>query len=44
LIAKIGLARVEWLEGPHDTMKYTVEDLQSLLKKYQSLNKEFAKQ
>ena len=44
LIAKIGLARVEWLEGPHDPMKYTVEDLQSLLKKYQSLNKEFAKQ
>tara|TARA_R110000751_G_scaffold49419_1_gene109971 strand:- start:250 stop:384 length:135 start_codon:yes stop_codon:yes gene_type:complete len=44
LIEKIGLARVEWLEGPHDPMKYTVEDLQSLLKKYQSLNKEFAKQ
>jgi hypothetical protein len=44
LIAKIGLTRVEWLEGPHDPMKYTVEDLQSLLKKYQSLNKEFAKQ
>ena len=44
LIAKIGLARVEWLEGPHDPMKYTIEDLQLLLKKYQSLNKEFAKQ
>ena len=44
LIEKIGLTRVEWLEGPHDPMKYTVEDLQSLLKKYQSLNKEFAKQ
>jgi len=44
LIAKIGLARVEWLEGPHDPMKYTIEDLQSLLKKYQSFNKEFAKQ
>tara|TARA_R110000751_G_C13517498_1_gene452361 strand:- start:325 stop:573 length:249 start_codon:yes stop_codon:yes gene_type:complete len=41
LIVKIGLDRVEWLEGPHDPIKYTIEDLQALLKKYQILNKEF---
>ena len=44
LIVKIGLDQVEWLEGPHNPIKYTIEDLQALLKKYQILNKEFTAQ
>ena len=27
LIEKIGIDRVEWLEGPHEPQKYTVDDL-----------------
>jgi len=42
LLKKIGLERVEWLEGPHDPVKYTIEDLQEMLVKYQSLNKKWA--
>jgi len=30
LIRRIGLARVEWLEGPHEAKKYTVDDLKSI--------------
>ncbi len=41
LLIKIGLERVEWLEGPHDPVKYTIEDLQEMLSKYQSLNKKW---
>ena len=41
LLIKIGLDRVEWLEGPHDPVKYTIEDLQEMLSKYQSLNKKW---
>lgn len=43
LLKKIGLDRVEWLEGPHDPVKYTIEDLQDMLAKYQSLNKPWKK-
>ena len=42
LLKKIGLERVEWLEGPHEPVKYTIEDLQEMLVKYQSLNKKWA--
>ena len=42
LLIKIGLERVEWLEGPHDPVKYTIEDLQEMLSKYQALNKKWA--
>ena len=41
LLIKIGLERVEWLEGPHDPVKYTIEDLQEMLSKYQALNKKW---
>ena len=27
LVKKIGINKVEWLEGPHDALKYTIEDL-----------------
>ena len=42
LLIKIGLERVEWLEGPHDPVKYTIEDLQEMLSNYQALNKKWA--
>jgi hypothetical protein len=42
LIAKIGLAAVEELEGPHDPKKYTVEDLKAIKAKYTALVKEMA--
>lgn len=34
LIAKIGLERVLWLEGPHETARYTVEELEAIKTKY----------
>lgn len=30
LIKKIGLNKVEWLEGPHEAKNYTIEDLKEL--------------
>jgi hypothetical protein len=30
LVKKIGIAKVEWLEGPHDVNKYTIEDLKRI--------------
>ncbi len=30
LIAKIGVAAVEWLEGPHEPAKYTIEQAQAI--------------
>ena len=41
LIKKIGLERVEWIEGPHEPKKYTVEELKSMLAHYQNLNKQW---
>ena len=34
LIKKIGLDRVEWLEGPHEPKKYTIEDLKAIKEEY----------
>jgi len=36
LIKRIGLQLVEWMEGPHEAKKYTVEDLQSIKSEYAS--------
>ena len=38
LVDKIGEKRVEWLEGPHDTVKYTIDDLKAIRAKYKALN------
>jgi len=40
LIAKIGQERVDWLEGPHEPAKYTIDDLKAIHAKYKQLNKE----
>lgn len=40
LIAKIGLERVEWLEGPHEQKRYRREDYQAIEAKYKAKLKE----
>jgi hypothetical protein len=40
LIQKIGLAAVEWLEGPHEPKKYTIDDLKALTAHYRELTRE----
>ena len=34
LIRKIGVERVEWLEGPHEPKKYTVEQIKEIKEAY----------
>ena len=34
LINRIGIEKVEWIEGPHSPVKYTIEDLKEIKKKY----------
>jgi hypothetical protein len=40
LVAKIGIDKVEWLEGPHEAKKYTIEEIQAIKKEYQQKIKE----
>ncbi len=40
LIEKIGLDKVEWLEGPHEPKKYTVDELWDIEKQYKQKLKE----
>ena len=40
LIEKIGLAAVEWLEGPHEPKKYKIDDLKALTAHYRELTRE----
>jgi hypothetical protein len=40
LIAKIGLDRVEWLEGPHEPKRYRKEDYQAIEAEYKAKMKE----
>lgn len=42
LIKKIGLERVEWLEGPHEAKKYTVIQLQEIEATYKAKLKEIS--
>ena len=43
LIAKIGLERVLWLEGPQEPRHYTVDELKAMTKKYRALRRELVK-
>ena len=36
LIKRIGLDKVEWLEGPHEPIKYTIDDLKALKADYRA--------
>ena len=40
LIEKIGIEKVEWLEGPHEPKKYTIDDLKAIKAEYTSKTKE----
>ena len=40
LIKKIGLENVEWIEGPHEAKKYTIDDLKEKTTYYNSKAKE----
>ncbi len=40
LIKKIGIEAVEWLEGPHEAKKYTVEDLKAITADYRAKTRE----
>jgi hypothetical protein len=40
LIEKIGAEKVEWLEGPHEPKKYTIEELQAMTAHYRALVRE----
>ena len=42
LIEKIGLMDVDWLEGPHDAKKYTVEQLKEIELKFKKKLKELS--
>jgi hypothetical protein len=44
LIQKIGLDRVEWLEGPHEGQKYTHDELRDLAASYRAKLRELKKQ
>lgn len=40
LVRRIGIDKVEWLEGPHEPQKYTIEELKALTAKYRALTRE----
>ncbi|AXH55478.1 recombination protein NinG [Pseudomonas ficuserectae] len=43
LVRRIGVVNVEWLEGPHEPQKYTIEELKSMTAKYRALTRELKK-
>ncbi len=43
LIKKIGLEKVEWLEGPHEAKKYTIEELKAIKLEYRAKANELKK-
>ncbi|WP_095093864.1 recombination protein NinG [Pseudomonas sp. Irchel 3A5] len=40
LVLRIGAEKVEWLEGPHEPQKYTIDELKALTAHYRALTKE----
>ena len=40
LVAKIGLDKVEWLEGPHEPKRYTIEQLKAMTAEYRAKTRE----
>lgn len=40
LLEKIGQQKVDWLEGPHEPKRYSIEDLKAITKKYRELTRE----
>lgn len=44
LIDRIGADKVAWLEGPHETKKYTVDDLKMMAKEWRAQTRELRRQ
>lgn len=44
LVKRIGADKVDWLEGPHDPKRYTVEDLKTIKADYQAKTKELKRE
>ncbi|WP_223526977.1 recombination protein NinG [Pseudomonas sp. BF-B-26] len=44
LVKRIGADKVDWLEGPHDPKRYTIEDLKTIKADYQAKTKELKKE
>lgn len=44
LIQRIGQEAVEWVEGPHDPKKYTVDDLKVIIAHYRRKNRELERE
>jgi hypothetical protein len=40
LLQRIGAANVEWLEGPHEAKRYTIEDLKAVKASYRAMTRE----
>lgn len=40
LVLRIGSEKVNWLEGPHEPQKYTIDELKALTAHYRTLTKE----
>jgi hypothetical protein len=43
LVRRIGAEAVEWLEGPHETKKYTIEQLKAMTAEYRAKTRELKK-
>jgi hypothetical protein len=44
LVKRIGLEKVEWLEGPHEPRRYTIEELKSIKTEYRHRIRELLKE
>jgi len=44
LVKRIGIDKVDWLEGPHDPKRYTIEDLKSIKADYLAKTKELKRE
>jgi len=44
LVRKLGVERVEWLEGPHEPKKYSIEDIKEIKAKYKALARKAPKE
>lgn len=43
LVRRIGLEKVEWLEGPHEPKRYSIEDLKAIKEEYRAKVRELKK-
>jgi hypothetical protein len=40
LVKRIGADKVDWLEGPHEAKRYTIEDLKAMKASYRAMTRE----